>query len=265
MSNLHKALAVVLLYSATFESHAAPAQECKTVSIGSSPVLRWCETATNYTYEILTHKVTKTFDRTEMQTKIIRLGNGFIRQECKVHGISFERAQAELWLSVPASGMELALPRIALRLLAEDGSERNLVFSNRWDESWRMDDSNLHYLGAKRYDSTINQSESGVVPTEIIFRSKSARNGKPDQETLDLLSSFDVKVGAQLSPTKPRFIGYTPRFKEEETAEKIAADPNSTSLLEWILVNNRMEALGDRVKLIELEMPHWSAGCSSVF
>lgn len=229
---------------------------CIVVSLGKRPILRWCETAQHYTYEIVTWNEKLTFSRAALVEDIRHKASEFLEQECSRHSVTFAEAQVSLWLSVPDSGMELATPRIGLRLMGTSGhesTEHNLVFSQSWSDEWHLSDSNMHVLGSQRYDTTSGQSVSGVTPQEVMFSVRHLDGTLPDREATEFLRSVGVTLGPRQGPTSRRFLGYTKKYFEQKTVSQVLSFSNFSAHLDWIEPNYRLEAIGERVLLAQFE------------
>jgi hypothetical protein len=233
-----------------------PQGTCLDVVLQDQPILRWCETPTHYTYEILTWGEQTRFEKKSLDGAIETATRGFLERECLNENLSsIESARVSLWLSVPDSAMELAAPRIGVQLSQTGREQLNLIFSQSWKGDWTASYENMHILGKSRYDETSGQSISGRAPQQVMFRALRLFGAALDQSTVDFLQSKGLSPGPRLSPTVPRFLGYTATYREDQVLEALRNDPQANEHLVWIEPNHRIESIGERVPLFERPLP----------
>ena len=232
--------------------------DCIIVTTSARPILRWCAASNAYNYDILTWGDHYSFDRKQLESGLLEKAREFLEEACRTGELRHDRASLGLWLSVPDSGFELASPRIGLKLDAGSPSEQNLIFTQAWTGNWlaewTMTENNMNVLGRTSYEQTAGQSYTGVTPRQIMYSLRRLSGNAADEATQAFLAEFGAVPGPRQSPASRRFLGFVPRFQEEATTKALESDPRLGNFLEWVEPNYRVEANGDRIPLVTLDL-----------
>lgn len=227
------------------------------------PVLKWCETEDAFRYEITSWKETRTFQKSVLLENSRSAVQAFLQPRCDTPELRYDSARLEIWLTVPRSGAELAVPRLGVQMSSAREAEKNLhlVFGNGWDEEWSANLENLFILGTRSYDQFSGEEMVGSVPGSLLLRPISEANGRISDATTRDLQELGVRVTRRLQGSLPIYQAEAPIFRELDTVTRVKMSEVYASALKWIETNARVEAIGDKFLLYSEPLPEFVTLC----
>jgi hypothetical protein len=230
------------------------------------PILKWCETEDEFVYEITTWKETSRFLKSDLLDASRSAVRSFLQQRCQIPELRYAEGQLQIWITVPRSGAELAVPRLGIQIGSPADSEDptkklQLIFANAWNEEWTATLDNLYILGARSYDDFSGESYVGQTPGSLLLRPQSETNGQIAEETLRKLQELGVRVTRRIPGNLPIYQAESAIFKETQTIAAVKNSPVFHESLRWIEANSRAEALGDKFLLYSEALPDSAELC----